>query len=564
MKLPGGDGETYMAKILSIEIGSSLTRVAEMDYKVKNPKVYKLFSFATPDGVTEDGFVQESPDFIAALKGALGANKVKTKNVVFSVTSSKIVTREVVIPGIKTNQLETFISANANDYFPIDLSMYEIAHVLLGTDKTEDGKEKHRVLVMAAGKDLIAGYLKLASSCGLKLTCIDYVGNSVYQVIKNECGLEPTLVVRVEDATTVASVIVNGSMSLQRNLAYGVERAVKAVVDSSEYYENDYASAQKVLCAKPCLKVALNDRTRILERDEAPFESDKMEEARAKVTATFTQLIGNLVRVIELYNSKDPANRIQKVVLTGIGAEFQNLSKLFTNEIGIPTTVLKDVRSVGTLSVGAENVGRYIAVFGAAIEPVGLMTDIKQKEKKIINYGLYTVIALIVIVAALAGIFLKAFLPNQAAKEEEANLLAQEQQYAEAEVVHKQFVAVEELYNDMDLKFAMTEHPNDGLLAFLTELEEKLPSDVALVSFSSNNKSTGMVIHVADYNEAAKVLQILRTFDSLKSVTTSGVSMPKKDYTNTDNTASNSEEETPEGFDFEVICEYYPSGSSAE
>ena len=73
-----------------------------------------------------------------------------------------------------------------------------------------------------------------------------------------------------------------------------------------------------------------------------------------------------------------------------------------------------------------------------------------------------------------------------------------------------------------------------------------------------------MVIHVADYNEAAKVLQILRTFDSLKSVTTSGVSMPKKDYTNTDNKSSNSEEETPEGFDFEVICEYYPSGSSAE
>ena len=251
MKLPGRDGETYMAKILSIEIGSSLTRVAEMDYKVKNPKVYKLFSFATPDGVTEDGFVQESPDFIAALKGALGANKVKTKNVVFSVTSSKIVTREVVIPGIKTNQLETFISANANDYFPIDLSMYEIAHVLLGTDKTEDGKEKHRVLVMAAGKDLIAGYLKLASSCGLKLACIEYVGTSVYKVIKNECGLEPTLVVRVEDNTTVASVIVNGSMSLQRNLAYGVERAVKAVVDSSEYYETDYASAQKMLCAKP-------------------------------------------------------------------------------------------------------------------------------------------------------------------------------------------------------------------------------------------------------------------------------------------------------------------------
>ena len=35
-------------KVLSIEIGHGLTRVVEMDYKAKNPKVYNYFTFETP------------------------------------------------------------------------------------------------------------------------------------------------------------------------------------------------------------------------------------------------------------------------------------------------------------------------------------------------------------------------------------------------------------------------------------------------------------------------------------------------------------------------------------
>ena len=333
-----------MAKILNIEIGNLITRVAEMDFKVKNPKVYHYFSFPTPEGVVEDGFVHENPEFIAAMKGALHEHKVKTRSAVFVVTSSKIVTREVAIPSIKLTQLGTFIKANANDYFPIDLTMYEISHVLLGTDKSEDGKEKFRVLVMAAGKDLISGYADLAGKCGLKLHSIEYIGNSLYQLMKSECTDVPTLVVRVEESVTVASILVNGNMALQRTLAYGVERAIKAVMDSSEYYESDYTSAFKLLCQRPCLKVALNDRTRIIESDDAPYESDRMEEARSKVTITFTQLISNLVRVIELYNSKDPINSVKKVVLIGMGSEVVNLTKLFRNEIGIETVALKQFK----------------------------------------------------------------------------------------------------------------------------------------------------------------------------------------------------------------------------
>ena len=103
-------------KILSIEIGNSITRICEMDYRVKEPKVYRYFCIPTPAGAVEDGFVTEKPDLALAIKKVIAENKIKTKLVVFTVTSSKIVTREVTMPALKMNQVGSFIKANANDY----------------------------------------------------------------------------------------------------------------------------------------------------------------------------------------------------------------------------------------------------------------------------------------------------------------------------------------------------------------------------------------------------------------------------------------------------------------
>ena len=37
-------------RVLSIEIGNSFTKICEIDYKVKKPKVYKVLTVETPEG----------------------------------------------------------------------------------------------------------------------------------------------------------------------------------------------------------------------------------------------------------------------------------------------------------------------------------------------------------------------------------------------------------------------------------------------------------------------------------------------------------------------------------
>ena len=70
-------------RVLGIEIGENLTRVVEIDYKAKNPKIYNMFGFPTPPGMIDDGVVQPDGMFRSILYSKLKEKKIATKKAVF-------------------------------------------------------------------------------------------------------------------------------------------------------------------------------------------------------------------------------------------------------------------------------------------------------------------------------------------------------------------------------------------------------------------------------------------------------------------------------------------------
>ncbi len=51
-------------RVLGIEIGENLTRVVEIDYKAKNPKIYNMFGFPTPPGMINDEWYSRMGCFV--------------------------------------------------------------------------------------------------------------------------------------------------------------------------------------------------------------------------------------------------------------------------------------------------------------------------------------------------------------------------------------------------------------------------------------------------------------------------------------------------------------------
>lgn len=82
-----------------------------------------------------DGILNFNETFVADLREALAEYKMKSKQVVFTLTSTKIASREVTIPFVKENRIMDVVNANASDYFPVDLSQYQLAYSMLGVTR---------------------------------------------------------------------------------------------------------------------------------------------------------------------------------------------------------------------------------------------------------------------------------------------------------------------------------------------------------------------------------------------------------------------------------------------
>ena len=148
-------------KVLSIEIGQQVTKAVVIDFLKKNPHVYNAFSFDTPEGVMEDGYVKDKDRMAQLLREQMKDNGVKEKEVVFSIASSKIASREVTVPYVPEKNLDNLINATAQDYFPVNMDEYTLAYNVLETVKEKD-KKSLKLLLLAAPDSLIQNYYSLA------------------------------------------------------------------------------------------------------------------------------------------------------------------------------------------------------------------------------------------------------------------------------------------------------------------------------------------------------------------------------------------------------------------
>ena len=514
------------SKILSIEVGYYTTKIVEMDFRTKSPKIYKTVTVETPEGVYEDGFINENAEFSALIKKALSDNKIKTKTVVASITSSKIANREVMLADVNSKQLAGLVETNASDYFPMDLAQYEVAHLALGPNKDADGTTKQKVMVMAMDKKLITDYMKLCDSCGLHLISLDYTGNSVYQLMKNEIKDETAMVIKVEEKNTLAAIISGSKLSMLRNVSYGFDNAVYTMMNSSAFPEKTFKEAFNEMKRVRCINLKINEDTELKETDAENEISEKVKLAMLEMTESLAPLVGNINRVIDLYNSKNAENPIKKLYLIGSGSDIEGFSKLFTNETGINTVICGNLRGVSfTHGLSETNAGKLVASIGAGLAPIGFINEEKQKnDLKDVNYKNVTILVAVFSVILLAFLYFSSYIQLMNAQAEKVSLENKISLYEPCESTYNKYTGIYEFYNQFMGSYNETKAPNDNLVNFLADLEKTLPSEAEVTSLTSDSESCVFSINVADLEVGAKLVQNIREFDCSQDVVVTSVS----------------------------------------
>lgn len=523
-------------RVLSIEIGNSFTKICEMDYKVKKPKVYKVLTVETAEGIVVDGMLQPTQDYADHLVNALGTNGIRTKKVLFTISSTRVASREVQIPNVKANKIEALVKTNASDYFPVDLTKYEIGHYLAG-GLAENGKL--RVMALAVPKALLNSYYQLAQMCGWEVECFDYSSNSLYQILRDEKSEKVTMVIKIDENSTIVTVLSAGKVLLQRTVAYGVQDAIDTMIASGAYAVNNPMSAVERFQKKTCLNRVLHPGDKVWEENAGRWEDEdagnvEVTAARQKITASLEPLIVGVSRVIDFYDSRNSENPIEKSYVTGLGGSFSGMSKLFTNclERKVHTLSEMDDKIGMSKAIRSTRPAAYISCLGAVLAPVGLIDKSTQKSKglTVVSGTNYTFVSVAVLVLgvilsiAMAATSVTRYLGNVA---QNVYLQNRVQELQPAQAVYNDYLAAEAQYDKYTYLYAYTQTPNENLVEFINELEQILPDSFYTNSFSSDQTGISMSVTVEGKAAAARTILNIRNMQSIDDVEISNITDSK-------------------------------------
>ena len=496
-------------KVLSIEIGNRLTRIAEADYKAKNPKIHRTLIMETPEGVMNDGLLKVTPEYVKELKSKISQCGMKAKQVIFTLTSTKIASREIMIPMVKENRIAALVDANASDYFPVDLSEYELAYMVLDTVRETVDTEKYKVMVLAIAKSMLENYEKLAAELGYTIAAIDYSGNSLYQMVKKECNQGVSMVAKIDEASSMVTILDEGKMVMQRTVSYGINEVVNC-------YYNEVG-------AKGTYEEALSalSTTNYFEVRQGEEVDAKRVESAEKFAYAFSDTVVGISRIFDYHNSRNMQKPITKVYLTGPGAGVQGIYGILSERMGLNVeqlVVKSEYQSDKGFSI--EQLNKFINCFGAPLSPLKSMEKQKEKKEKE-NKRFLEAHALKIFagfVAVSVVVLAAGIVPYMIENAKNSKKRAQIESYSEVIPVYQKYVMTKNASNYLEEAYEYTVLPTETLVEFIEEMELKMPSGMYVTSFTANKTGVSFSVVTKTKQQAADALIQLRSFDSLKNI----------------------------------------------
>ena len=492
------------SKTLTIEIGNEFIKVCEAQVNKNNVMVHHAISVQTPQDTVEDGFVKDITQVSEAIGRALTQEQITAKEVTFVLNSSRVATKEVIIPYVKMDKVQELINANASEYFPVNIDDYVLSYTILEAKRTKE-EQKMRVLVYAAPERMVESYFNLANLLGMRVKAVDYAGNSTLQLIKIQIDERPTLVVQLGMDTTIVSVMNNNVLQLQRTIPYGESLLLNSVMESRNVKAN---VAMELLASAQIVKNSL-------EEDET--------------TNSLKYLISNVNRVIEYYSSRNTEAPLQKIVIIGEGADVLGMDVLFSNETSLPAerlTLLKNVESYNRIKLSTSLLKQYMANVGAALNPIHLQPKKavggKAEKGSSVNMVPY-VAAMAVMLVASVVIAAIPLLRYTVRSNEKKNLEKKIEELSSVEQIYNEYYKAADNLADLQAYYLSTCDNSEWAYDLFEFLERKMPSDM---SFTSIEITSGAVsikgITVYEYEIAGILDSLEHEKGHINNVSTTG------------------------------------------
>ena len=501
-------------KVVVVRVGEKITQIVHMENVANNPTVFGCVRVPTPEGSVSEGMIINEVAIAKRIEKACLEKGIHTKDVIFTVASAKIASRETVIPAVAKNKMDAVVMAKVADLFPVDVDKYIFTYKVQGSDYQDKDQGKVRnVRIFAAPSDLIESYYKLAEEAEMNVISVEGDGNSIFQIMSRQVKNSVTMCIQINRDSTLVNVVTSNEMLLQRVIPYGVSVFTDAMIQEPVFGVDDYEKAYKVLSSQRVLVHSMNAAN-----PSGDFSTAK----RIEITNNGEYLVSNIARVIEYYNSKYKDREIQNVICVGVGCSIAGIHELLSNELSVEVTTpteLEGVRFNKKIVIDAA-ILQYLNCFGSVFSPLNFVPKsmaLRNARKGSLTGALAIFAGLVLVSLVLSGF---SIIELMTASSNHDELQARKNALAPVEDQYNELTDVENQYNIMSNIKTYTNSNNNHFHELIDKLSEMVPKSFKIQSIQSDEDAVTMSASCNDRLSSLSLTQIqMNKVDNIKDVT---------------------------------------------
>lgn len=165
-----------MAKFKSIvgcEITTNEIRAVEIMKENGVLKILAMGYMPLEEGIVEEGFIRDADRFNTAITQLLASGNFQSTDISIAVNNENILMRYASFPKVDSDKLRNMVLLQAQEFIPIPIQEMEVDYVVAGETKDDDDTPQTNVMLIAARKQMLEGYINIFTASKLQIQDID-------------------------------------------------------------------------------------------------------------------------------------------------------------------------------------------------------------------------------------------------------------------------------------------------------------------------------------------------------------------------------------------------------
>lgn len=311
-------------RFLGVDIGTTSIKMVEVEQGERLPR---LLNYAILESQSSLGRVNMAlqtsslklfeAEAVDLLRLALGKMKPQTSDAVASLPVFSAFTTILTFPVMSDAELAKNMAYQAKQYIPLPISEVALDWLRVGEYEDEKGVKQQQILLISVPQAEIKKYQNIFRQAGLNLQALEV---EALALVRAAVGGDPTptLVVDIGNRSTAVAVAVGGQLKYVG--------------------QSDFAGATLTQAVASSLNIN-SLRAEELKREKGIIGTGPDYELSTVMLPFLDAIIGEVKRVEFNYHTQFPgAGKIERVLLSGGGANLLGIEKYFSQEMERPAS----------------------------------------------------------------------------------------------------------------------------------------------------------------------------------------------------------------------------------